>query len=126
MHSGERHKWSHEDSEEQLDVSIDATWKHGGVLACAATKGHACIHGPESSGVCYHQNHAEISGLSCLLGTFLMSEDCAELAPPLTWVLWECGSLNMLGPGNGTISRCGLDGGGMSLLEEVCHYGCRL
>ena len=42
MHSGERHKWSHEDSEEQLDVSIDATWKHGGVLACAATKGELC------------------------------------------------------------------------------------
>ena len=35
----------------------------------------------------------------------------------------ECGGLNMLGPGNGTIRRCGLIGVGVAFLEEVCH--CR-
>ena len=29
----------------------------------------------------------------------------------------------MLGPGNGTIRRCGLVGVGVVLLEEVCHCG---
>jgi hypothetical protein len=28
----------------------------------------------------------------------------------------------MLGPGSGTIRRCGLVGVGVALLEEVCHY----
>jgi len=28
----------------------------------------------------------------------------------------------MLGPGSGTIWRCGLVGLGVALLEEVCHY----
>jgi hypothetical protein len=35
----------------------------------------------------------------------------------------ECGGLKMLGPGRGTIRKCGLVGGGMTLLEEVCHCG---
>jgi hypothetical protein len=30
----------------------------------------------------------------------------------------------MLGPGNGTIKRCGLVEVGVALLEEVCHCGC--
>jgi hypothetical protein len=34
-----------------------------------------------------------------------------------------CGGLNMLGSGSGTISRCGLVGVDVSLLEEVCHCG---
>ena len=34
----------------------------------------------------------------------------------------ECGSLNMLGPGSGTI-RCGLVRVGVALLKEVCHCG---
>ena len=34
-----------------------------------------------------------------------------------------CGGLNMLGPGNGTIRRCGLVGVGTAILEEVCHCG---
>ena len=29
----------------------------------------------------------------------------------------------MLGPGSGTIRRCGLVGVGVALLEEVCHCG---
>jgi hypothetical protein len=29
-----------------------------------------------------------------------------------------CGGLNMLG----TIMRCGIFGGGVALLEEVCHH----
>ena len=33
----------------------------------------------------------------------------------------ECGSLNMLGPGSGTIRRCHLLGVGVAFLEEVCH-----
>ena len=37
-----------------------------------------------------------------------------------------CGGLNMLGPGSGTIKRCGLVGVGVTLLEEVCHCGCGL
>ena len=37
-----------------------------------------------------------------------------------------CGGLNMLGPGSGTIRRCGLVGVGVALLEEVCHCGGRL
>jgi hypothetical protein len=36
----------------------------------------------------------------------------------------RCGDLNMLGPGSGTVRRCGLVGGGVALLEEVCSYGC--
>jgi hypothetical protein len=36
--------------------------------------------------------------------------------------LW-CGGLNVLGPGRGTIWRCGLVGVGVALLEEVCHFG---
>ena len=34
-----------------------------------------------------------------------------------------CGGLNMLGPVSGTIKRCGLVGGGVALLEEVCQFG---
>jgi hypothetical protein len=34
-----------------------------------------------------------------------------------------CGDLNMLGPGNGIIRRCGLVDEGVALLEEVCHCG---
>ena len=34
-----------------------------------------------------------------------------------------CDGLNMLGPGSGTIRRCGLVGVGVALLEEVCHCG---
>jgi hypothetical protein len=33
----------------------------------------------------------------------------------------DCGGLNMLIPGSGTIRRCGLVGVGVALLEEVCH-----
>jgi hypothetical protein len=33
------------------------------------------------------------------------------------------GGLNMLGPGSGNISRCGLVGVGVALLEEMCHCG---
>ena len=32
-----------------------------------------------------------------------------------------CGGLNKLGPGSGTIRRCGLVGVGVALLVEVCH-----
>jgi hypothetical protein len=32
----------------------------------------------------------------------------------------------MLGPGNGTIRRCGLVEVGVALLEWVCHCGCGL
>jgi len=35
----------------------------------------------------------------------------------------ECGGLNMLGPGSGTIRRSGLVGVGVALLEELCHFG---
>ena len=35
----------------------------------------------------------------------------------------ECGSLNMLGSGSGTIRRCGLVEVGVALLKEVCHCG---
>ena len=38
----------------------------------------------------------------------------------------ECGGLHMLGPGNSTLGRCGLDGVGVTLLEEVCHCEGRL
>ena len=31
--------------------------------------------------------------------------------------------LNVLGPGNATIRRCGHVGVGMALLEEMCHCG---
>jgi len=34
-----------------------------------------------------------------------------------------CGGLKMLGPGTGTVRRCGLVGVGVALLEEVCHCG---
>ena len=37
--------------------------------------------------------------------------------------LSPCGGLNMLGPGSGTIRRCGLFAVGEALLNEVCH--CR-
>jgi hypothetical protein len=36
-------------------------------------------------------------------------------------VLGKCNDLNMLGPGSGTIRRCGLVGVGVALLEEVYH-----
>jgi hypothetical protein len=29
----------------------------------------------------------------------------------------------VVGPGSGTIGRCGLAGVGVTLLEEVCHFG---
>jgi hypothetical protein len=32
-----------------------------------------------------------------------------------------CGGLNTLGPGSGSIRRCGLVGAGVALLEEVSH-----
>ena len=34
----------------------------------------------------------------------------------------HCDGLYMLGPGNGTIRRCGLVGVGVALLEEVRHF----
>ena len=40
--------------------------------------------------------------------------------------LGACGSLNVTGPrilkGSGTVRRCGLGGGGVALLEEVCPW----
>ena len=35
----------------------------------------------------------------------------------------EYGVLNMIGPGSGTIRRCGLVGVGVALLKEVYHCG---
>ena len=35
----------------------------------------------------------------------------------------ECGGLNMLGQGSGTIRRCGLVGISVALLEELCNCG---
>jgi hypothetical protein len=37
-----------------------------------------------------------------------------------------CGSLNMSGPGSGTIRRYRFDEEGVALLEEVCYCGSRL
>ena len=34
-----------------------------------------------------------------------------------------CGGLTMLGPGSGTIRRCGFGEVGVTLLEEECHFG---
>ena len=34
-----------------------------------------------------------------------------------------CDGLNILGPGSGTIRRCGLVRVSVALLEEVCHCG---
>jgi hypothetical protein len=61
----------------------DATWDHGGILACATTRSHIWIHGPESAGVRYYPR--------CELPPWdlLMSEGCLELAPALTWAWWE-------------------------------------
>jgi hypothetical protein len=38
----------------------------------------------------------------------------------------DCGGVNMLGPGCGTIRRYGLVGVGVALLEEVCPCGSGL
>jgi len=38
----------------------------------------------------------------------------------------DCGSLNMLDPGSGTIRRCGFVWVGVALLEEVCLWMCGL
>ena len=38
-----------------------------------------------------------------------------------TTEVWN--DLNMHSPGNGTTRRCGLNGVGVALLEEVCHCG---
>jgi hypothetical protein len=37
-------------------------------------------------------------------------------------MLYICGGLNKIGPGSGTIKRCGLIGVGVTLLEEMCHF----
>jgi len=37
------------------------------------------------------------------------------------FVILTCGGLNMLDPESGTIRKYGLVGGGVALLEEVCH-----
>ena len=56
-------------------------------------------------------------------------EVALRLLPVTLHLLWvwktfpHCGGLNVLGPGNDTIRRCGLDGVSMALLEEMCH--CR-
>lgn len=36
-------------------VASDVTCNHGGVLACVATRGHNCVHGPAATRLCYHQ-----------------------------------------------------------------------
>jgi hypothetical protein len=42
---------------------------------------------------------------------------------PSKWLLhMECGVLNMLDPGSGSIRRYGLVRVGVALLEEVCHF----
>jgi hypothetical protein len=38
-------------------------------------------------------------------------------------LLGQCGGLNKIGPGSDIIRRCGLAGVGVTLLEEVCHFG---
>jgi hypothetical protein len=44
------------------------------------------------------------------------------------WVYHLCDGLNMLGPSNGAVWRCGIIGVGVALLEEVwpCWNGCGL
>ena len=52
-------------------------------------------------------------------------EDREERAKVIFNMKVGCSGLNMLGTGSGTIRRCVLIGIGVSLLEEVCHYGHR-
>jgi hypothetical protein len=40
------------------------------------------------------------------------------------WLLGHCDGLSILGPGSGTIWRCGLVGIGVTWLEWVCHCWC--
>jgi hypothetical protein len=58
---------------------------HGRVLACAATGGHIWVRDPAVAGVCYHQRLHRCPWSWLPLGDLLMSEGCAELAPPISW-----------------------------------------
>jgi hypothetical protein len=35
-------------------VASDAIWDHGGILSCAARKGHIWVHSPSAAWACYH------------------------------------------------------------------------
>ena len=60
----------------------DATWDHGGFLACVPVR---AMSGPvETAGVYHQQRQADVPGLGSALG-ILMSESWAELTPSLTW-----------------------------------------
>ena len=80
----------------------------------------ACMCGWHGAHVTVRGQLAEVSSLftiMCIPGTELRSSVLAAS------IFTNCGGLNMLGPGRGTIRRCGLVGVGVALLEEVCHCG---
>lgn len=51
-------------------VASDATWNHGGVLACVATRGSDWVHGFAATGICYHQRLDGHPGKGGYPGTF--------------------------------------------------------
>jgi hypothetical protein len=50
-----------------------------------------------------------------------LPEPCTWLPALLALFTAYCGGLYMLGPGSGTIWRCGLVGVGVALKEEMCY-----
>jgi hypothetical protein len=54
-----------------------------------------------------------------------IGEGCKEKIAAFNLNIW-CDGLYMVGPGSGTISRCGPVGVGVALLEWMCLCGCGL
>lgn len=74
-----------------------------GVLASAATGGHVCTHGPVAAIVCFHQKPGRSPWSGLLPRDVLLSEGCAESAPPPTTPV-PCGGLKE----GGLLSVCNL------------------
>lgn len=71
-------------------VALDViTQGHGEVLAHAATKGHVWVHGPAAVWACYNQKPDKHLWAGLAPGAMLLSGCYVELAPPLTWAVWE-------------------------------------
>ena len=64
-----------------------------------------------------------VCGMKKTISGVILGKECVMVCISLDKGV-ECDVLYILGPGSGTIGRCGLVGIGVTWLEWVCHSGC--
>jgi hypothetical protein len=107
-----------------LRVSIAATKHHDRKASCGGKDSfgllfHIAVHQQRKLGQEFKQGKSMGSGAD---GETMEGAACWLSTKGL---LSLCDGLYILGPGSGTIWRCGLVGIGVTWLEWVCHCGCR-